>query len=71
MVWALVYDWCNMMESTVMTAEQKDPRLQQVRIHSNTTAVDTEIRERSCLPSEGFRQAEISREIPVSPSANP
>lgn len=27
-VWALVYGQRNVMENTVMTAEQKDPRLQ-------------------------------------------
>ncbi|XP_040509768.1 uncharacterized protein LOC107055377 isoform X2 [Gallus gallus] len=47
---------CNMMESTTMAAEQQDPRLQQVRIHSNVTAVGTEIRKRSRLPSESLRQ---------------
>ena len=40
------------MENTAMTAEQQGPRLQQARTCSNATA--TEIKERSCLPSEGF-----------------
>jgi len=52
-----------MMESTTMAAEQQDPRLQQVRIHSNVTAVGTEIRKRSRLPSESLRYARTPREI--------
>lgn len=35
------------MESVTMTAEQQDPRQQQVRIHSNVTVADTEIRGKS------------------------
>ena len=38
-----------------MTAEQQGHRLQQMRICSNATDVGTEIKERSCLPSEGLR----------------
>jgi len=37
------------------TAQQQDPGLQQVRIHSNATAMGTETKERGCLPSEGLR----------------
>jgi len=55
------------MESAAMTAEQQGPRLQQVRICSYTTAVGTGIKERSCLPLEGLRYAEISGEITVPP----
>ena len=35
---------CNAMESTAMTAEQQGPRLQQVKICSNATAISTEIK---------------------------
>jgi len=57
----------NMMESTIMTAEQQDPRLQQVMIHSHVTATGTKIMERSYLPLEDPRYAEISRQIPLPP----
>ena len=40
------------MKSTSKTSEQQGPKLQQVRICSNATAVDTNIKERSYLPSE-------------------
>jgi len=43
------------MESAVMTAEQQGPRLQEVRTGSNAKGTDTEIKERSCLPSKGHR----------------
>lgn len=46
---------CNVMESAAMTVEQQDLRLQQVRICSTIRATGTEIKERSCLPSEGLR----------------
>ena len=46
---------CNAMESAATTAEQQGPRLLQVRICSNAGAMGTEIKERSCLPSEGLR----------------
>ena len=58
---------CTGMESTAMTAEQQDPRMQQVRACPNATAVGTEIKERSCLPSEGLRDAGSSREKPSLP----
>ena len=48
-----------------MPAEQQDPRLQQARTCSNATALGTEIKERSCLPSEGWTQAGISSKIPL------
>lgn len=38
----------------MMTAEKQDPRPQQVKIYTNTTAVNVEIRERRYLPSEGL-----------------
>jgi len=41
-----------------MAAEQLSPKLKKVRICSNTTAVATEIKGRSCLPSEDFRHTE-------------
>ena len=44
----------NTMRSTAMTAEQQGPRLQQVKVCSNATAVGREIKERSCLPPEGL-----------------
>jgi len=55
------------MESTAMTAEQQGPRLQQVRICSNATAVGTEIKERSCLHLEGLRYTGIFSEISLPP----
>jgi len=55
------------MESAATTAEQQGPRLQQVRICSNTAAIGTEIKERSCLPLEGFRYAGTSSKIPTLP----
>jgi len=59
----------NAMESATKTAEQQDPRLQWVRMCSNTTPTSTEIRERSCLPSEGLRYTEISSKMPIPPLA--
>lgn len=47
--------------ASATTAEQQDPRLQQVRIHSNQIAMNTKIRERSCLPSENLRYTEITK----------
>lgn len=44
-----------MMESTATTVEQQGPRLQQVSIYSDTIAVETEIKTRKRLPSEGLR----------------
>ena len=51
------------MDSTAMTVEQQGPRLQQVRICRNTTAVGTEIKERSCSPLEDLtgRQGSSAR----------
>ena len=54
-------EW-NAMQST---AEQQGPRLQQIQIYSNTTAVITNIKERSYLPSEGLRYIGISSRIPL------
>jgi len=50
-----------------MRAEQQDPKLLCTRIHSNTTAVGTEITKRSCLPSEGLRYTGTSKEISFPP----
>jgi len=55
------------MGSAATTAEQQGPRLQHVRTCSNATAVVTETKERSYLPLEGFRYAEISSDIPLLP----
>ena len=56
----------------MITAQQQDLRLQQMRIHSTTTAVGTEIKEKSCSPSESLRHTGISRErSPFLPLANP
>jgi len=55
------------MESTAMTAKQQGPRLQQVRIRSNATAMGTEKKEKSCLLSKGLRYAGISSKIPLLP----
>jgi len=54
-MFAALLKHCNIIESAAMTAEQQGPKLQQVRIGSNTTATGTEIKAKSCLPSEGFR----------------
>jgi len=51
------------MESATMTVEHQGPRLQQERISSNSTAVSTEIKERSCLTSEGLTYAEMSNKM--------
>jgi len=55
-----------MMESTGMTAEEQGPTLQQVRVCSNAT-VCTEIKERSCLLSEGLRYTGNFSKIPLPP----
>ena len=52
---------CN--EKCIKTAEQQGPRLQQVRTHSDATAVGSEIRERSCLPSEGLQNHQVGRDL--------
>lgn len=62
-------DYSNAMERATMIAEQKDSRLQQVRIHSNTTGGGTEVKERNWLPLESLRYAGISREMPSPPQA--
>ena len=54
---------CNPMESTVITAEQQGPRLQQVRACSNATATGTKVKGKktskqknhTCLPLEDLR----------------
>ena len=51
----------------MMTAEQQDPRPQQVRICLNVNEVGTEIKQSSCLPLGGLRHTRISREIPSPP----
>jgi len=61
---ALLLGGCNVMESTAMTKVQQGPRLQLERICSNATAMDTEIKGRSSLPSEGLRYRGISSKIP-------
>jgi len=58
---------CNTMVSTAMTAEQQSSRPQQARTHSNATAMGTETKERSHLPSEGLRYTGISSKIPLPP----
>jgi len=55
------------MESAITTAEQQDPRLQQLKSHSNIKAEDTEIRKRYCLPLESLRLARISIKSPTAP----
>jgi len=47
------------MESAA-TTEQQGPRLQQVRICSNTATISAEIKEGSYLPSEGLKHTGIS-----------
>jgi len=54
----------NAMESAATTAEQQDPKLQQVRVYSNIRAVGTKIKETSCLPSEDHNYTEIPSRIP-------
>jgi len=46
-----------------MTAEQQGPKLQKMRNFSNATAIGTEIKESSYLPSEGLRHTKISSKI--------
>ena len=58
---------CNTMERAAVTAQQKGPRLQQLKICSNTTAVSTEIKKRSYIPSEDLRYTQISNKIPPPP----
>jgi len=55
-----------MMESRAMTAEQQGPKLQQTKVCSNATAIDTEIKKGSYLPLENLRKTENPREIPLS-----
>jgi len=55
------------MENTAVTAEQQGPRLQQMKTYLNTTAVGTETKEKSCLPSGSLKHAEISSKIPLLP----
>ena len=52
-------------KNAAMTAEQQGSRLQQVRLCSNTTAMDTEIREKkkSYSPSEDLRNTGISTKV--------
>jgi len=57
----------NTIESAAMTAEQQGSRLQQVRICSHATATGSEIKERSCLPSEYLRHIGIFSKIPPPP----
>jgi len=61
------------MESTAITAGQQVPMLQQVRIYSlaNATAMGTEIKERSCLPSEGLQVCRNHQQDPLAPTTNP
>jgi len=46
-----------------MTAEPQGPRLQQARVFPNLTTLGTEIKKRSCLPSEHIIQAEVSKKV--------
>jgi len=55
------------MESTATTAEQQGPRLQQVRICSNAKTIGTEIKEGTCLPSEGLRDTERYPQLQFQP----
>ena len=55
---------CNAMESTTVTAEQQDPRLQHMK---TATVTCTETRERRYLFSGCLRYTGISREIPLPP----
>ena len=59
-----------MKESAAMTSvqeDQEDTRLPQVRTRSNAAAMDTEIKEKNHLLSEGLWYTGISSKIP-SPS---
>jgi len=55
------------MENTTITAEQQDPRLQQVKICSNITDKDTKIKEKSYLPLEGLKYTKTSSKSPLPP----
>jgi len=48
------------MESAAMTAEQQGPRMQQVRIYSSVTTVDTETNKKKLLT---FRRPQGRREL--------
>ena len=52
---------CNAMESTAITVEQ------QVMVCSKATSTCTEVKERSCLPSEDLRYAGISSKMALLP----
>jgi len=39
-----------MKENTTTAVKQQGPRLQQVKIYTNTTALGTKIKEKYCLP---------------------
>jgi len=58
---------CNAIESAARTAEQQGSRLQWMGIYSNATTIGTEIKERSCLPSEGLTYTGVSTKIPSPP----
>jgi len=51
---------CKKMKSTTTAAEQQDPRLQQVRICSNATAIVAEIKEKNLLT---FRRPQVGRDL--------
>jgi len=61
----------NTMESITKTAEQQDPRLQQMRIHSNAITAGTKSKEKKLFI---FRRPQICRDLQQNiliPLANP
>jgi len=60
---AMQYGYLLLFPLHFKTAEQQDPRLQQVRNCSNATAVGTKIRERTYLPSEGPEDPQVFRNL--------
>jgi len=62
---------CNAIESAARTAEQQGSRLQWMGIYSNATTIGTEIKERSCLPSEGLRYTGGLHQDTLTSTTNP
>jgi len=59
------------MESTVIVAEQHNPRLQKMRTSPNAPAVDTETKEEKLLT---FRRPQVGSDLqgdPFASTANP
>lgn len=69
LIWLCYY---NAIESTTIIAEQRDPRPQQMKTRPNTTAVDTETKEKKNLLT--FRTPLVDRDFQqdtLTSTANP